>query len=52
MKHLMIDLYTGRSELVAGEYLEELVADCELVEGDRKVWRCEEYMVVEIIYAF
>jgi hypothetical protein len=48
MKYLMIDLYTGESELIARFQKDDMIGECELVEGDHKVWKCEEYMIVEM----
>ena len=46
MKYIVIDLYTGVSEMIEDEYAQDMIDGCELVEGDRKVYRCEEYIVV------
>lgn len=48
MKFLLVDLYTGNSEIVSEQYAEDLTEGLEAVEGDRLVWRSEEYIVVQM----
>jgi len=48
MKFLLVDLYTGNSEIVSGQYVADLTEGLEAVEGDRLVWRSEEYIVIRL----
>ena len=48
MKFLLVDLYTGNSEIVSEQYVADLTEGLEAVEGDRLVWRSEEYIVIRM----
>lgn len=48
MTHLYIDLYTGKSKLMNAATAKEHIEGCERKKGDKIVYICEEYLIVEL----
>jgi|688.fasta_scaffold1333963_1 hypothetical protein len=47
-KYILIDLYTGKSEQIPTEELKEATWGMKAKKGALKVWKGEEYLVVEV----
>ena len=48
-KYILIDLYTGKSELIPSDEVKVATKGLKKVKGDVNVWQGEEYMVVEVL---
>ena len=47
-KYILIDLYTGKSELIPSDEVKEATYGLKKKKGVLNVWKGEEYMVVEV----
>ena len=48
-KYILIDLYTGKSELIPSDEVKEATYGLKKKKGVLNVWKGEEYMVVEFL---
>ena len=48
-KYILIDLYTGKSELIPSDEVKVAIHGLKKKKGVLNVWKGEEYMVVEIV---
>lgn len=48
-KYILIDLYTGKSELIPSDEVKVAIYGLKKKKGALNVWKGEEYMVVECI---
>lgn len=47
-KYILIDLYTGKSELIPADEVKEATYGLKKKKGATNVWKGEEYIVVEV----
>jgi len=47
-KYILIDLYNGKSEIIPSSEVEDATDGLKLKKGAVKVWKGEEYLVVEV----
>ena len=47
-KYILIDLYNGKSEIIPSSEVEDATDGLKLKKGDVRVWKGEEYLVVEV----
>jgi hypothetical protein len=48
-KYILIDLYTGKSELIPSDEVKVAIYDLKKKKGVLNVWKGEEYLVVEVL---
>lgn len=48
-KYILIDLYTGKSELIPSDEVKVATYGLKKKKGVLNVWKGEEYMVVEVL---
>lgn len=48
-KYILIDLYTGKSELIPSDEVKEATYGLKKKKGVLNVWKGEEYIVVEVL---
>jgi hypothetical protein len=47
-RYLHIDLYTMESSMLDANEVKDAIEGLELVQGAKKVWKAEEYIVIEL----